>query len=68
MTRAKVDADHTVDVIARRSITGFIVHANGTPMFWHSKNHSSVELSSFSSEFMATKDCCEYLLDHRHIL
>ena len=37
VTRAKVDADHAADTITRRSITGFIVHANGAPMFWCGK-------------------------------
>ena len=59
ITRAKVDADHAADVITRRSRTGFIVCAKCAPMFWHSKKQNSVESSSFGSEFMAMKACCE---------
>ena len=59
ITRAKVDADHAADTITRRSITGFIVYANCAPIFWYSKKQNSVEWSSFGSEFMAMKACCE---------
>ena len=68
IARVKVDADHAVDDIARRSRTGFIVCANFAPMFWHSKNQNSVESSSFGSEFMAMKACCECLRGHKHRL
>ena len=68
VTRAKVDTDHAADAITRRSRTGFIVCANYTPMFWCSKKQNSVESSSFGSEFMEMKVCCECLRGHRHRL
>ena len=61
VTRAKVNADNAADTISRRSITGFIVHANGAPIFWCSKKRHSVESNAFGSKFMVMKACCEYL-------
>ena len=59
--RAKVDADHGGDTVTRRSRTGFIVYLNSAPVYWLSKKQTSVETSSFGSEFIAMKQCCEYL-------
>ena len=56
-----VDADHAGDTITRRSRTGFIVFLNKSPIYWMSKKQNSVETSSFGSEFMAMKHCCEYV-------
>ena len=56
-----VDADHAGDTITRRSRTGFIVFLNNSPIYWCSKKQNSVETSSFGSEFMAMKHCCEYV-------
>ena len=61
ITREKVDDDHAAGTITRRSRTGLIVCANCALMFWHSKKWNSAESSSFDSEFVATKACCEYL-------
>ena len=59
--RAKVDADHASDTATRRSRTGFVVHLNSALVCWWSKKQNSVESSSFGSEFVAMKQCCEYL-------
>ena len=59
--RAKVDADHASDTTTRRSRTGFPVYINSAPVFWWSKKQTSVESSSFGSEFIAMKQCCKYL-------
>ena len=59
--RAKVDADHASDTVTRRSRTRFLVFLNCAPIYWWSKKQTSVELSSFGSEFIAMKQCCEYL-------
>ena len=58
---AKVDADHTSDMITRRSRTGFLVYLNCALIYWWSKKQNSVESSSFGSEFIAMKQCCEYV-------
>ena len=58
---AKVDANHASDTTTRRSRTGFLVYINSAPVFWWSKKQTSVESSSFGSEFIAMKQWCEYL-------
>jgi len=66
--RAKVDADHAADTTTRRSRTGFIVYLNCAPIYWLSKKQTSVESSSFGSEFIAMKQCCEYVRGLRYKL
>lgn len=66
--RAKVDADHASDSVTRRSRTGFLVYINMGLVCWHSKKQTSVESSSFGSEFVAMKQCCEYLRGLRYKL
>jgi hypothetical protein len=66
--RCKVDADHAADTISRRSRTGFIVYLNSAPIYWMSKKQNSVESSSFGSEFIAMKQCCEYIRGLRYKL
>jgi hypothetical protein len=66
--RAKVDADHASDTISRRSRTGFIVYLNCAPIYWMSKKQTSVESSTFGSEFIAMKQCCEYIRGLRYKL
>ena len=43
ITRAKVNSDHADDDIAKRCRTVFIVCANFSPIFCHSKKQNSVE-------------------------
>ena len=59
--RAYVDASHAGCKLTRRSRTGFIVMLNNAPIYWMSKKQTSVETSTFGSEFIAMKQCCEYL-------
>ena len=66
--RAYVDADHATDTVTRRSRTGFIVYCNCALVNWLSKKQTSVESSSFGSEFCAMKLCCEYLRGLRYKL
>lgn len=65
---AKVDADHASDTTTRRSRTGFFVFINSALVYWMSKKQTSVETSSFGSEFCAMKLCCEYLRGLRYKL
>ena len=65
---AKVDADHAADTVTRRSRTGFFVYLNSAPVYWMSKKQTSCESSSFGSEFVAMKQCCEYLRGLRYKL
>jgi len=66
--RAFVDSDHAGDSITRRSRTGFIIFLNSAPIFVYSKKQESCETSSFGSEFIAMKTCCEYLRGLRYKL
>ena len=66
--RAFVDSDHAGEITTRRSRTGFIVMLNSAPIYWYSKRQGSVETSSFGSEFVALKNCCEYIRGLRYKL
>ena len=66
--RAFVDADFAGDNLTRRSRTGFLVMLNGAPIYWLSKKQTSMETSSFGSEFVAMRQCCEYLKGLRYKL
>ena len=66
--RAFVDSDHAGDSVTRRSRTGFIIFLNSAPIFWFSKKQTSVETSTFGSEFIAMKQGCEYVRGLRYKL
>ena len=59
--RAFVDSDHSGDMITRRSQTGLLIFLNNAPIYWFSKKQGICETSSFGSEFIAMKSCCEYV-------
>ena len=65
---ANVDSYHVGDKITRQSCTGFIVFLNNAPIYWFSKKQSRIETSSFGSEFIALKQCCEYIPGLRYKL
>jgi hypothetical protein len=65
---ARVDADHAGDSVTRKSRTGFLVYCNSAPIYWMSKKQTSIESSSFGSEFIAMKQCCEYIRGLRYKL
>ena len=65
---AKVDADHASDMITRHSRTGVLVYLNCALIYWWSKKQNSLESSSFGSEFIAMKQCCEYVRGLRYKL
>ena len=58
---SKVDVDHAGNMVTMRSQTGFLVYVNSALVYRWSKKQTSVELSSFGSEFIAMKQCCEYI-------
>ena len=66
LIRIYVDADFAGDQLTRRSRTGYIVMVNSAPVFWYSKKQSSMETSSFGSEFIAMKSACEYAKSLRY--
>ena len=63
-----VDSDHAGDIITRRSRTGFLIFLNSAPIYWYFKKQGSVETSSFGAEFIAMKQCCEYVRGLRYKL
>ena len=65
---AKVDADHASDKVSRRSRKGFLIYLNCVPVYWWSKKQTSVESSSYGSELVAMKQCCEYIRGLRYKL
>jgi hypothetical protein len=66
--KAKVDTNHASYSVTRRSRTGFLVWINSCLVYFLSKKQTSVETSSFGSEFVAMKQCCEYLRGLRYKL
>ena len=66
--RLFVDADHATDSITRKSRTGFLCYLNCAPISWFSKKQTSVETSSFGSEFVAMKHGTEYVRGLRYKL
>ena len=62
MITAFVDASHASDKKTRRSHTGYIIFVNRAPIIFYSKRQSTVESSTFSSEFIALKTCTEHII------
>jgi len=52
---AFVDADHAGNQMTRRSHTGILIYLICAPIIWFSKAQSTVESSTFGSEFIAMK-------------
>ena len=59
---AFVDASHASNKVTRRSHTGFVLFVQRAPVIWYSKRQSTVESSTFSSEFIAMKVCMEHIV------
>lgn len=68
LMRAYVDASFAGCKMTRRSRTGFIVYLNSAPIYYLSKKQGSCETSTFGSEFIAMKQCCEYVRGLRYKL
>jgi hypothetical protein len=60
-----VDADHTHDLVTRRSITGIIVMLNNIPFRWVFKRQKSVETSTYGSELVVSRIATELILEVR---
>jgi len=65
---ANVDSDHAGDNITRRSRTGYVIFLNSSPIYFHTKKQGGIETSTFGSEFIAMKQCCEYIRGLRYKL
>ena len=62
------DADHASDLVTRRSVTGILLFANGTPIRWYSKRQNTVESSTYGSEFVAGRIAKELVVEFRYKL
>ena len=60
-----VDIDHAGDKVNRRSQTGILLYLNSAPIIWYSKRHSTVEISTFGSEFVALRLASELIISLR---
>ena len=63
-----VDSDHAGDRITRRSHTGIILYLNTAPITWYSKKQTTVESSTFGSEFVALRLSAEQIISLRYKL
>ena len=63
-----VDADHAGDRMTRRSQTGVLIYLNMAPIIWYSKRQTTVETSTFGSEFVALKTATEMIIALRYKL
>ena len=63
-----VDADLSGDEVIRRYRTGFVIYLNQAPIYWFSKRQNGVECSTFGSEFVSMKQCCESVRGLRYKL
>jgi Fe-S-cluster containining protein len=61
-----VDASHAANVVTRQSRTGVLIFVNRAPILWFSKKQTTIETSSFGSEFQALKVGVELLLGLRY--
>ena len=66
--RCFVDDDHAGESLTRRSRTGFIVMLNNSPIYWHSKKQTSVEMRTFGSEMMTMNQASDYIRGFRYKL
>ena len=62
------DADHAHDLVTGRSVTGIIAFVGSTPVYWKSTGQTSVQTSTFGSEFTALKKAVETAVNLRYHL
>jgi len=58
---AFVDSDYAGCKVSQRLRTGFLVYLQCALIYWFSKKQGSIETSIFGSEFIAMKQCTEYV-------
>lgn len=63
---AFVDSDHAGDLVTRRSRTGILIYLNRAPIYWYSKKQTTIETSTFGSEFMALKTATDIIKGLRY--
>ena len=63
-----VDANHAGNQANRRSQTGILIFCNSAPIHWYSKSQTTVESSTFGSEFNAMRVAVEMVKALRYKL
>ena len=61
-----VDADHAHDQATRRSVTGFLLFINNTPVKWYSKRQNTIESSTYGAELVALRIAVESIIEFRY--
>eukprot|EP00591_Stephanopyxis_turris_P004569 CAMPEP_0195526764 /NCGR_PEP_ID=MMETSP0794_2-20130614/28047_1 /TAXON_ID=515487 /ORGANISM="Stephanopyxis turris, Strain CCMP 815" /LENGTH=147 /DNA_ID=CAMNT_0040657533 /DNA_START=824 /DNA_END=1263 /DNA_ORIENTATION=- len=65
---AFVDSDHAHDKVPRWSITGLMIFAGRTPVFYLSRRQGAIETSTYGAEFCAMKTGVEEIVALRYML
>lgn len=60
--KAFSDSDFAGDTDTRRSVSGFVIYVNDSPIAWRSRGQKSVSLSSTESEYIATSEVAMEIL------
>ena len=63
-----VYADHAHDKMTRRSVTGYIILINNTPIKWYSKRQNTIESSTYGAELVALRITVEGIIEFRYKL
>ena len=56
-----MDANHTGNMVNRRSHSGIVIDVNNASIIWYIKQQNTVETSSFGSEFVALRISTEII-------
>ena len=67
-THCFVDADHAGNKVTRRSQTGILIFINRAPITFFSKKQNTVEISTFGSEYIASRIAVEMIESLRYKL
>ena len=67
-THCFVDADHAGNKVTRRSQTGILIFINRAPITFFSKKQNTVEVSTFGSEYIASRIAVEMIESLRYKL
>ena len=62
------DTDHAGCHVTRRLHTGVLIFVNRAPILWYSKQHNTVDASTFESEFIAAEVAVEMIEGLRYKL
>ena len=65
---AFVDANHSGNVVTRRSHSGIIIFVQNAPIIWFSKRQNTVEAATFGGEFFALHICKDLIVALRYKL